>query len=241
MGDFTADDLFDAVDRLVADVLRRSGCDRPPVDALGLAQDYFDLTVTEADPEDDRAGRFGPRPPRRWSREVVLRPDQSEEGRQAACARACAKELLPTVLAKLGVTPGTENRSAQGQLLSVIVPRLLLPTKWYAADARKAGYDLGELKARYPTVDWLTLAFRLLDLDEPCVIAVVDDGSVAGRRCNRFPVTKKLTPAEEKCLALVTETRVPQRARADEWTAWGWWVPGGPFGRILLRSVPDDV
>ena len=27
------------------------------------------------------------------------------------------------LLAKLGVTPGTENRSAQGQLLSVIVPR----------------------------------------------------------------------------------------------------------------------
>ena len=102
------------------------------------------------------------------------------------CARACAKELLPTDLTKLGVTPGTENRSAQGQLLSVIVPRLLLPTRWYAADARKAGYDLAELKARYPTADWLTLGFRLLDLDEPCVIAVVDDGSVAARAdCNR--------------------------------------------------------
>jgi hypothetical protein len=241
MSDFTADDLFETVDRLVADVLRRAGCDRPPVDALGLAQDYFDLTVTEAEPEDDRPGRFGPRPPRRRGREIVLRPDQSEEGRQAVGARGCAKELLPTVLSKLGVVAGTENRSAQGQLLSVIVPRLLLPTKWFAADARKAGYDLAELKSRYPTVDWLTLAFRLLDLDEPCVIAVVDDGAVAARRGNRSAVTKQLTAAEQKCLALVGEHREPQRARAAEWTAWGWPVPTGPWGRILLRSVPDDI
>src|SRR5207248_3821387 len=96
MSDFTAEDLFEAIDRLVRELLARHGFDGPPVDAVILAQEAFDLTVREADDEDDpRQGRFGPRPPRFNRREVVLRPDQSEEARQAACARACARALMP--------------------------------------------------------------------------------------------------------------------------------------------------
>src|SRR5688500_17234042 len=113
MSDFTAEDLFDAVDRLVVDLLARHGVDEPPVDAVVLAQEAFDLTVREADDEaEERTGRFGPRAPRMRWREIVLRPDQSDEARHAVCARACAKELLPAILTKLGVAPGTENKSA---------------------------------------------------------------------------------------------------------------------------------
>ncbi len=244
MTDFTAEDLFDAVDRLVAEVLAHHGPGEPPVDAVTLAQEAFDLTVREADDEDEgfRPGRFGPRPPRRagW-KEIVLHPDQSEEARQAACARACARELIPSVLAKLGVAPGTENKSAQSSLIGLIAPRLLLPTRWFERDARKAGYDLFELKGRYPTAGYEMLGLRTLDLDEPCVVAVVDDGVVAARRGNRAQAGKKLTPAEQACLDLIGEHREPQTARRDGWTARGWPVPTGPFRRIILRAVPDEI
>lgn len=244
MSDFTAEDLFDAVDRLVGDLLARHGFEEPPVDAIALAQEAFDLTVREADDEDDpRQGRFGPRPPRVRGREVVFRPDQSEESRQAVCARACAKELIPAVLTRVGVAPGTENKSAQASLVGLIAPRLLLPTRWFARDARKADYDLLALKGRYPTAGYETIALRMLELDEPCVIAVVDDGVVSVRRGNRAQATKKLTPAEVLCLEQIGRGGDPelQTARRDGWTVRGWPVPSGPFNRIILRAVPEEI
>jgi predicted transcriptional regulator len=242
MGDFSQDDLFDAIDRAVRTLLDGEGVTDPPVDAITLAQDAFGLSVVEEEPADEpEHGRFGPRPPRRRSREVVLRPDQSREAQQAVCARACAKELVPGILAKLGVTPGTENRSAQNQLVGLIAPRLLLPTRWFDRDARRAGFDLFALKERYPTVGYELLILRTLDLDEPAVVAVVDDGSVSTRRGNRMPATRVLTEAERRCLDRVQAEREPQRVRHDGWTAWGWPIPDGPFNRIVLRSVPDDV
>ncbi|OWK39698.1 hypothetical protein [Fimbriiglobus ruber] len=241
MTDFTAEDLFDVVDRIVADLLGRNGIDGPPVDAVALVQDAFGIPVTESDAEEEESGRFGPRARRGRRREIVLRPDQSNESRHAVCARACAKELLPTILAKLGVVPGTENKGAQTSLIGLVAPRLLLPTRWFERDARKAGYDLTELKTRYDTVGYELLAARMLDLDEPCVIAVVDNGAVVSRRGNREAATKKLTPAEETCIGLVETARESCVARKGGWTVRGWPVPTGPFNRIILRSVPDDL
>ena len=85
------------------------------------------------------------------------------------------------------------------------------------------------------------MALRLLDLDDPCVIAIVDDGTVSVRRSNQNQVGKKLTSAEERCLVKVSEERDPQKVRYDGWTSQGWPIPNGPFNRIILRSVADDL
>jgi hypothetical protein len=244
MSDFTAEDLFDTADRIIAEVLSLHGVTEPPVDAVVLAQEAFDLRVCMAEPDEDEmeAGRFGPRPKRfRSRREIVLRPEMSEEVRNAACARGCVRELIPPILTKLGVSPGTENRSAQNQLIGLLAPRLLLPTRWFEKDARKAGYDLLAVKGRYPTAGYELVAMRFLDFDDPCVVAVVDDGTVSARRGNRTPATKKLTDAEQRCLDRIGEHGEPQTVRADGWTAAGWPIPTGPFNRIILRAVPDEI
>ena len=240
MGDFSQDDLFDAIDRAVRKLLDAEGVTRPPVDAVTLAQDAFGLTVVEAEPEDDEPGRFGPRPPRRRSREVVLHPEQSVAARHAVCARACGKELVPGILSRLGVTPGTENRSAANQLAGLIAPRLLMPGHWWERDARRAGFDLLALKGTYSNVGWELLLLRTLDIDEPAVVAVVDDGVASTRRSNRQPVGRGLLASEVLCLERVRAEREPQHARRDGWTSHGW-PTAGPYARILLRSVPDDV
>ncbi len=242
MGDFSQDDLLDAIDRAVRALLDQERVAAPPVDAITLVQDAFGLTVVEEEPDDDpEPGRFGPRPPRRRSREVVLRPDQSRESKQVACARACAKQMVPGILEKLGVTPGTENRSAANQLAGLIAPRLLLPGKWFERDARRAGFDLFALKERYPTAGYELILLRTLDVDEPAVVAVVDDGTASTRRSNRIPAGRALLPAEVLCCDRVRAEREPQRARRDGWTTDGWPIPDGPFDRIILRSVPDEV
>ena len=69
----------------------------------------------------------------------------------------------------------------------MIAPRLLLPGRWFSGDAGRAGYDLFQIKERYTTVGYEMIALRLLDLDEPCIIAIVDDdGTVAAREVEPF-------------------------------------------------------
>jgi len=244
--EFTTEELFEAIDKVVRELLDLHDVTEPPVDALVLVQDEFDYAVREAEPEDDepQQGRFGPRPPgegRGRRREVVFKPGQSDEARQAACARACAKELIPRVLARLGVTASPDHRPATAQIVGLIAPRILLPTKWFDRDARKAGYDLFALKDRYPTAGYELLTLRLLDLEEPCVIAVVDDGTVGTRRSNRYGVNKALTEAERRCREKVADEGEPRKVRFDGWTCWGWPIPGGAFRRIILRSLPDEI
>jgi hypothetical protein len=85
------------------------------------------------------------------------------------------------------------------------------------------------------------IALRWLDLDEPCVVSVVDDGVVVTRRGNRSAVGKKLEPPEQACYDRVAALDLPHRVRADGWTVQGWPVPGRAFRRIVVRAVPDDV
>jgi hypothetical protein len=118
----------------------------------------------------------------------------------------------------------------------------VLPTRWFATAARKANSDLVRLHDEtFPTVAYEWLSLRLLDLDEPCCIAIVDDGSVSTRRSNFAQLTKKLTEAEQACVEKVQATEEPSTVRKDGWTARGWPIPSGPFNRIILRSVPEDL
>lgn len=241
MSEFTPEELFDTVDRQVADLLARFGIDQPPVDALALAQEAFGYSVREEEP-DDEPRQYGDRPRARpRGRQLVFLSTHSDAAKQSLAARACAKEMIPAILSQLGVVPGTEQKSAQGQLVGLIAPRLLLPTRWFATAARRGSSDLLRIRETFPDVAFELIALRLLDLDEPCVISIVDDGSVGVRRSNFAQLGKKLTAAEEACAAKVRESEEPQTVRKGDWTARGWPIPTGPFDRIILRAVPDEL
>jgi predicted transcriptional regulator len=241
--DFSPEDLFDACDRVTAAALARAGIEGPPVDALFLAEHGFNLRVEYFEPDDPRGRQYGDRPrPRPRADTVLLREDMSTEAQHLLAARAVARLLVPEVLRKLGVMPDGDNRQAVTHLTGVIAPRLILPSRWFPGDAGRAGYDLFKIKERYATANYETIALRYLDLDEPCVIAIVDDdGTIAVRKSNRFQAPKKLTEAEQSCRALIEESGEPARARGAGWIVWGWPTPGIPFRRMVFRSVPEDV
>jgi hypothetical protein len=234
--EFTTEELFEAIEKVVWEMLDRHGITEPPVDALALAQEEFDYTLREIEPDEEQdTTRRGRR------REIVVRLDQTEESRQAAGARACAKELIPRVLARLGILPNPDQRPATSSLTGLIAPRILLPTRWFGKVSRKCGYDLLEVKDTFLTAGYEMIALRFLDLEEPCVISVVDDGIVSTRRSNAFPVTKKMVEAESRCQKKAQDENDAIRVRYDGWTACGWPIPNGPFGRIILRSWPDEI
>jgi predicted transcriptional regulator len=238
--DFSQEELFDAVDRLIAGLLERAGVSMPPVDALHLAEEHLGIPVEFVEPEEDERGR--PRPSsRRSSGGIVLSPHLTEEQRHAAAAQGIARALLPDLLVRLGIEPGSENKQASAHLRGLIAARLLVPTRLLKTAQRECKYDVAALKDRFRTATVEAVALRLLDLDQPCVIAIVDDGVVATRRGNTAAVSKQLTPAEQQCMERVMEQDLPHRVRRDEWTVWGWPVANRPFRRVVLRAVPDDV
>lgn len=238
--DFSQEDVFDACDRLIAGLLERAGVTEPPVDALRIAEDHLGIPVEWVEPEEDERGR--PRPAaRRPASGIVLNSSMTAEQRQFAAATGIARTLVPDLLRKLDVEPGTESKQAAAHLRGLLVARLLVPTRLLRSALRQCKYDVPALKAVFATASFETVAHRLLDLDGPCVIAIVDDGVVASRRGNAAPVTRKLSAAEQVCVDRVMEQDLPHQERAEGWTAQGWPVPNRPFRRVVLRAVPDDV
>jgi hypothetical protein len=238
--DFSQDELLEAVERLVNGLLERAGVVAPPVDALHLAEEHLGIPVEVVEPaEEDEYGRRRPRP-RPQGSGIFLSPDMSVEQQHKAAADGVARTLLPDLLRRVGVVPGSESRQFMTYLRGLIVPRVLIPTRLLRAALRECKYDVPALKKVFVTATTEAVALRLLDLDEPCVISVIDDGVVAARRSNRFPVTRKLEDAEQACLDRIMELDLPHRLRAGGWTAQGWPVPERPFRRIILRAVRDD-
>ena len=99
-----------------------------------------------------------------------------------AAADGIARLLLPDVYRKVGVVPGSESRQFAAHVRGLIVARILIPGRLLRSALRDCKYDVPELHKRFSTASMEAVAARLLDLDDPCVIAVVDDGVVASRR-----------------------------------------------------------
>ena len=114
-----------------------------------------------------------------------------------------------------------------------------MPSAWFSADAPSFDCDLLRLKERYRTATHEVIAFRLLDLPEPCIITLVVDDKVHRRRSNAWPVKKRLELAETECLRAVTRDGKPHAVRSGGWTVWGWPLWQGGRNREVLRSVVE--
>ena len=236
--DFSQEELIDAIERIVAGLLERAGIAEPPVDALHIAEEHLGIPVEVAEPEEDEEPRRRPRRPSGAG--IVLSPGMTRQQQQKTAAEGIARALVPEVLRRLDVAHGSENRQFAAHVVGLMAPRILIPTRLLRQALKEHKFDVAALQKVFATVTMEVMALRLLDLDEPCVIAIADDGVVAIRRSNRFAATKKLEPAEEACLAQVMEVDLPHRVRQGSWTVYGWPVAERPFQRVILRAVRDD-
>src|SRR5205823_6283726 len=128
---------------------------------------------------------------------------------------------------------------AGATLVNLFAPRLLLPADWFADDAAALDYDVLKLKERYSNCTHEVIALRLLDLPEPCIITIIDNGHVLRRRSNAWPVRRQLEPPEQQCQRYVNRRGRPHVVRAGNWTVQGWPVPSADGQREILRSVVE--
>ena len=77
-------------------------------------------------------------------------------------------------------------------LANLFAYRLLAPTCWFAADAATLQYDLLALKDKYRTASHEVLAWRWLDLPEPCIVTILDNERISRRRSNAWRTRRQL-------------------------------------------------
>jgi hypothetical protein len=215
--DLSREEISDAVDRAVAGLLDDAGVSSPPVDAVALAQRHLGLIL---------------RP----------KPDLTPEQRQFAAAREVGRVGKDDLLRRLDLDPEEQRRGLAGaSLVNLFAERLLLPTPWFRDAARAAGFDLLALKERFATASHEAIAWRLLDLDEPCLITLVENGSVVRRRGNVARAGKGLSPPERRCLQQVQRSGRPCDLSEDGWRVQGWPIDPGGGKREVLRSVLEEM
>ncbi len=216
--DLSPEDVAGIIDHLVSEALSAAGVEGPPVDALALAR--------------HRGINIVPERTARGAREIVLPEDRSAEARQWIVARGIAEDLREQLSERLGFLASSYH-------LNLFALHLLLPTAWFAAEARAMGHDVLELKKRYPTAPLEEIAFRLVDLSEPCVVTLLYEERVQRRRSNGPRVKKKLEEPERECLRQVMADAQPHIVRRGGWTVQGWPAPLDGWQRTILRSVVD--
>ena len=124
-------------------------------------------------------------PPRRSAPvcSIVAADPQDFESHRAA-ALALGRSLVEAVFDSVHVAPDEPMPHAATRVAGLFVPRLLLPTRWFRDDRRRLGGDLRRLQARYATASLESVAWRLLDLEEPVIVTIFDNNHVVSRRAN---------------------------------------------------------
>jgi Zn-dependent peptidase ImmA (M78 family) len=233
--DLPREEVLAAVDRSVDELLDRAGLQEPPVDAIALAQRHLGIIVCldRGQPQRGRAQRAAER------RQIFLKPEPTEERHQWTVAHEIGEHLKADLLRRLGTEPEQARAMTGESLANLFAHHLLVPARWFAADAPALDYDILELKKRYHTSSHEVLALRLLDLPEPCVITVIDNDHVTRRKSNAWRVTRRLEPAEQACQRYVNHYSRPRVVRENGWTVQGWPVHQADWKREILRSVVD--
>ena len=232
LDDVPREDVTNTVDRMVEELLSTAGFTKPPVDAIALAQRHLGMVVVldQRQPQRGRAQRT------LGKKQIYLRPEPREERHQWTVAHEIGEHLKSELLERLGIQPTQAKAMAGESLANLFAYRLLVPTCWFAEDAKSLDFDLLELKKRYATSSHEVLAWRMLDLPEPCVITIIDNGEIHRRRSNAWPIKRQLVPPEKKCWEYVNKRGKPKVVREDEWTVTGWPVHELEWKREILRS-----
>ena len=224
-------DLLAAVDHVIEEVLRRHALASPPVDAnLLLAQEGEKVLPKRRvrDSKESNGGSMG---------------DSAELERQRAAALALGKSLNTKILNQARIGPRERSSEAEAQLAGLFATRLLMPTSWFQEDVRRLGYNLPRLHARYATASIASVAWRLLDLNEPAVVTIFDNNHIVDRRSNlaNSEGTPEIDAAERAAQAYAHQFSRARLEHSPALTARAWPLHRADWRREIVVARLDDV
>jgi Zn-dependent peptidase ImmA (M78 family) len=234
--DLPREDVVAAIDQMIEELLEAARIAAPPVDAIALAQRHLGMVVCL----DKRQTQRGRAQRSLGQQQIYLRPEPTEERHQWTVAHEIGEHLKTELLQRLGVEPGQTRAMAGESLANLFAYHLLVPTCWFAADAREMDFNLLQLKKRYQTSSHEVIAWRFLDLGEPCVVTIIDNDHVSRRRSNARRITRTLELAEAKCQRYVHQHGRVKLVRGPGIEVQGWPVHSPEWKREILRTVIEE-
>lgn len=226
-GDFVA-----ALEERVAGLLSAAEIDGPPVDAIRVARALGIGVIFDATQEPrGRQARVGGRV------SIFIRPDERRERIQWAVAHELGESLSHELFHQAGFDPEEVDPQSREQGANLAAARLLLPSLWFAEDAGRLAGDLLSLKRRYETASHELIAFRLLDLPEPAVVTVFDQGRQSRRRGNAAQRVPPLDRLEQDCWLAIRRFHQPQEIKGNGRRVQGWPIHEPGWQREILRTT----
>lgn len=221
------------LDDVAADVLEQAGIAGPPVDALLVAERLKILVVFDAAQQGRaRHKKLG------GSSSIFLKPDERPERLQWAAAHELGEVFAHRVAEPVDLHGS--GTGAREQIASQIASRLLLPRGWFFTDAQLLDGDLFELKKRYSTASHELIAWRLLDLPQPSIVSIFDQGRLMRRRAQPGGQSPPLSPIERACWRQVHQTGEPLQQAVGSLRVQAWPVHEPHWRREILRTRPSD-
>jgi len=158
---------------------------KPPVDPFRIARSLGVRVVWDRRlPERGRYVRSRHQGSRSPSAVMILQRHPRPERRYWAAAHELGEHLVSRVAQRLGLLTEEDLSACRERMANHLAARILLPTVWFWQDGRRLDWDLRALKSRYPTASHETIARRMVDMEEPVVISLFDQGTVTWRRAN---------------------------------------------------------
>jgi len=177
------EELAAAVEDVAADLLRRQGVRRPPVDALALLR-RMGIAVAWDERQQARARFVRLRRGGALTGTILLKPEPRPERLQWAVAHELGEHLAERVFAALRVDPVVAPVEAREKVANRLAGALLLPLAWFARDGAAEDWELPALKLRYATASHELIARRMLDCPPPVIVGIYDQGELTFRASN---------------------------------------------------------
>ncbi|MFO1022841.1 MAG: hypothetical protein U0903_19415 [Planctomycetales bacterium] len=183
---------INAVDQVVSELLDRLQILAPPIDSLWVARKLgIQLVTDESQIGRGRCKRLGDRAT------FFIRPEKRLERLQWAVAHELGECFAWRVARSSGQDLDAGEGVTREAVANKFASRLLLPSRWFVTDAERCAGDLLTLKEIYRTASHESIAWRLLDLDQPTIITICDQGKITARKGNEFSPPRVLHPHEK--------------------------------------------
>jgi hypothetical protein len=237
--------LDEAINQCAGELLAEARIDRPPVDAVTMAQ-CLGLIVA-SDGQSAVRGRFVRiRHPGGAGRGTIfLAQEPRFERRQWAVAHEIGEFAAHRVFEQLDIDAEDLVPAERERMANHLALAMLLPFAWFRADGYAVDWDLYELKQVYATASHELIARRMLSMSPGVIISLFDQGKLVWRKSNVLRRPPLLVPAEQRTWQVTHADNRPAQYECRDLPdglrdVRCWPVHEPAWKREILRTALDD-
>jgi Zn-dependent peptidase ImmA (M78 family) len=237
--------LAEAIKDCASELLAEAGIDRPPVDAVTMAQ-RLGLIVAR-DGRSDVRGRFVrmAHPGGVGRGTIFLAEEPRRERRQWATAHEIGEFAALRVFDMLSVDAEDIVPAEREMVANQLANGILLPHDWFRADGYAVDWDLFELKQVYTTASHELIARRMLAMSPAVIVSLFDQGKLIWRKSNVLRRPPLLVPAEQGTWQVAHEDNQPAQYECRDLPdglrdVRCWPVHEPRWKREILRTTLED-